>query len=100
MRDYSLLKNLFYPSRKLLNKVVIGSYTKNMFDEPKTPYQRVFEHSAVSDTAKEKLRIIYNSLNPLVFKKKIFSQLRQLLIHASVTTQFEASDRPFGNIII
>jgi hypothetical protein len=76
MRDYSLLKNLFYPSRKLFSKVVIGSYTKKMFDDPKTPYQRVLEHSAVSDGAKEKLRIIYNSLNPVVFKKQIFSQLR------------------------
>lgn len=100
MRNYSLLKNLFYPSRKLLSKVVIGSYTKKMFDDPKTPYQRVLEHSAVSDGAKEKLRIIYNSLNPVVFKKQIFSQLRQLLKHASVTPQFEASDRPFGNILI
>jgi hypothetical protein len=27
MRDYSLLKNLFYPSRKLMSKVAIGSYS-------------------------------------------------------------------------
>lgn len=92
MSDYSLLKNLFYPSRKLQSKITIGSYTKKLFSEPKTPYQRVLEHPSISNEAKDKLRIIYNSLNPVVFKKQIFSQLRQLLKNASVTSLFEASD--------
>jgi len=100
MRDYSLLKNLFYPSRKLLNKVVIGSYTKRLFDDPKTPYQRVLEHPSIDMATKDNLRIIYNSINPVVFKKQIFSQLRQLLKHASVTPHFEAADQPFGNTLI
>lgn len=100
MRDYSLLKNLFYPSRKLVSKVVIGSYTKKLFDDPKTPYQRVLEHPMVDERQKERLRNIYISINPVLFKKQIFSQLRLLLKNASVTSQFEASDTPFGNNLI
>jgi hypothetical protein len=100
MRDYSLLKNLFYPSRKLVSKVVIGSYTKKLFDEPKTPYQRVLEHPLVDECQKERLRNLYSSTNPVLFKKQIFSQLRLLLRNASVTSQFEASDTPFGNTLI
>lgn len=100
MRDYSLLKNLFYPSRKLLSKVVIGSYTKKLFDDPKTPYQRVLEHPIVDEHQKERLRNIYISINPVLFKKQIFSQLRSLLKNASVTSQFEASDPAFGNNLI
>jgi len=100
MRDYSLLKNLFYPSRKLLSKVAIGSYTKKLFDDPKTPYQRVLEHPLVDKHQKERLRNIYISINPVLFKKQIFSQLRSLLKNASVTSQFEASDPPFGNNLI
>lgn len=100
MRDYSLLKNLFYPSRKLVSKVVIGSYTKKLFDEPRTPYQRVLEHPLVDECQKERLRNTYISINPVLFKKQIFSQLRLLLRNASVTPQFEASDTPFGNNLI
>jgi hypothetical protein len=100
MRDYSLLKNLFYPGRKLLSKVVIGSYTKKLFDDPKTPYQRVLDHPFVDEHQKERLRNIYISINPVLFKKQIFSQLRLLLKNASVTSQLEASETPFGNNLI
>jgi hypothetical protein len=100
MRDYSLLKNLFYPSRKLLSKVVIGSHTKKLFDDPKTPYQRVLQHPLVDEHQKERLRNLYISINPVLFKKQIFSQLRSLLKNASVTSQFEASEPTFGNNLI
>ena len=52
MLDYSLLKNFFYPTRKLVSNVVIGSYTKKLFDEPKTPHQRVLEHPLVDECQK------------------------------------------------
>ncbi len=100
MRDYSLLKNLFYPSCKLVSKVVIGCYTKKLFDDPKTRYQRVLEHPMVDERQNERLRNIFISINPVLFKKQIFSQLRLLLKNASVTSQFEASDTPFGNNLI
>lgn len=100
MRDYSLLKNLFYPSRKLVSKVVIGSYTKKLFDEPKTPYQRVLEPPLLDECQKERLRNAYSSINPLLFKTQIFSQLRLLLRNVSVASQFEASNTPLGNNLI
>ena len=100
MRDYSLLKNLFYPSRKLTSKVVIGSYAKKLFDDPKTPYQRVLEYPLVDEHQKERLRNIYISLNPVILKKQIFSQLRSLLKNASAPSQFEASIASFGNNLI
>lgn len=49
---------------------------------------------------KERLRNIYISINPVFFKKRIFSQLRLLLKNTSVTSQFGASDTPFGNNLI
>ena len=100
MRDYSLLKNLFYPSRKLVSKVVIGAYARKLFDAPKTPYQRVLEHPLVADHHKARLRNTYISINPVLFKKQIFSKLRLLLRSASVTSQFEASNSSFGNNLI
>lgn len=100
MRNYSLLKNLFYPGRKLLSKVVIGSYAKKLFDSPKTPYQRILEHDAIDDNTKKKLTELKESINPVIFKKQIFSQLRQVFKYASVTPNFEASSQPFGNMVI
>jgi hypothetical protein len=69
-------------------------------DEPKTRYQRILERPLVDDSEKERLRNTYNSINPVVLKKQIVSQLRLLLKNASVTSECEASYNSFGNNLI
>lgn len=98
LKAFSMLRNHFYPTRKLKSKTVIGGKTIKLFDEPKTPYERVLAHPSISESIKESLRQLHSTLNPVRLRKQIRATSRQLLRHASVTSIL--IDRPdlSGNI--
>ncbi len=52
---YRLYVNHFLPVTKLVTKVREGNKVKRVFDDPKTPYQRVLDSLQVSDKDKHKL---------------------------------------------
>ncbi len=70
--------NFFIPSVKLLKKIHMGHKVKKIYDQPKTPYQRVIESPHVPDTIKQELKAQYKSLNPTQLHKKIVKLQRKL----------------------
>lgn len=94
----SILRNFFFPTRKLISKAIIRGRVYKVYDQPATPYERVIRSPHVPDSIKEQLREMEGSLKPIKLRKQLRSQLRQVLKFASVTLNSEASDLgSFGN---
>jgi hypothetical protein len=68
---YRLYVNHFLPVQKLLSKVREGSKIKKVYDDPKTPYQRVLDSAQVSSSDKRKLRAIHANLDVVALKRQL-----------------------------
>jgi hypothetical protein len=95
---WSILKNHFYPTRKLKKKIHLGGKTKKIYDEPLTPYERVLMHPSISENQKQRLREIHKNLNPVLLRKHIRSSCRLLLKKSSVSLNQITNLQDFGNI--
>jgi len=76
--ELRLYKNFFQPVIKLISKERIDGHIRRKYDESQTPYQRVLKSADVSKKVKQKLRTIYQSLNPAWLKREIDRKLRLL----------------------
>jgi len=79
---YDLLEvylNHFVPSKKLIEKVRIGSKYRRRYGKAKTAYKRVLEHKDINQEVKDKLTLQHNQLNPLLLKKKLDTLIEELL---------------------
>ena len=69
----------FVAVRRTLSKEKLQSKYRRTYEKtPQTPYQRILEHNAVSEEAKEKLRAEHTKLNPLLLKREIEKRLQIL----------------------
>lgn len=68
---YRLYVNHFLPVTKLVAKVRERSKVKKVYDDPKTPYQRVLDSPTVSEQAKRKLRALHAKLDVVELKRQI-----------------------------
>jgi hypothetical protein len=78
---YDLLEiylNHFVPSKKLIEKVRIGSKYKRKYDKAKTAYKRIMEHKEINQKVKDKLIMEHSQLNPLLLKRKIDTLIEEL----------------------
>jgi len=75
---YRLYVNHFLPVQKLVAKVREGNRVKKVYDDPKTPYQRILDAPEVSDEAKRKLRAIHAKLDVVDLKQQIDEMLNAL----------------------
>ena len=73
--ELRLYKNFFQPVIKLISKERIGGKIHRKYDTPKTPYQRVMESKEVSKETKQKLKELYQSLNPAKLRREIKRKL-------------------------
>lgn len=73
-----LYVNFFQPSMQLQRKDRVGARYKRIYDDAKTPYQRVLEHPDVADEVKVKLTELYHTLNPLLLKRQIDTLVRKI----------------------
>ena len=64
--------------QKLMAKVREGSRVKKIYDDPKTPYQRVLDSDQVSSEAKRKLRAIHAQLKVVELRRQLDALLEQL----------------------
>lgn len=78
LNDLRLFKNFFQPIIKLVSKIRIKGKIKKKYDIPKTPYKRLMESDKLRQTQKDKLKKIYDSLNPALLKKNIDKKLDEL----------------------
>ena len=74
----SFYVNFFQPSVKLKEKVRSGGRVKRVYDDPKTPFERVMECPGISKEIKEKLLEIYDRLNPADLIRRILKLQRRL----------------------
>jgi hypothetical protein len=69
-----LYVNFFQPSMKLLSKERIEGHLTKRYDKAKTPYQRVLDADAIEGEQKNRLRAMYQTLDPL----KLLNELVRL----------------------
>jgi hypothetical protein len=97
-RSLRLYTNFFQPVMKLKTKTRIGAKVIKTYDSPCTPFQRVLEHSAISEQHKQLLRDQYQLLNPAELKRiitrfqnKLFAFTEKKLLHNKHRKSFEQS---------
>ncbi len=72
------LRNYFTPAMKLVEKTRVGSKVKKVYDEAKTPCDRLLECDKVSAKMKAKLRKIRASLDPYELAKMVETKLESI----------------------
>lgn len=77
--EQRLLMNFFTPQRKLLEKVKIGSKYKRTYGPMKTPYQRIIEADSVSEHTKDQLKVLFETLNPILLRRSLNEKLNKLM---------------------
>jgi len=77
-KDLRLYINFFQPMMKLKEKIRVDGKVKKVYDVAQTPYQRLLASSDVSEEAKQKLRALYPTLNPVKLLASIETQLDKL----------------------
>ena len=66
-----LYTNYFQPSMKLIKKTRNGSKVRKKYDGARTPYCRVLESKVIPEQAKEELKRVYETLNPVKLGRQI-----------------------------
>lgn len=79
--DWCLFNNFFMPSFKLAKKFHLGDNgkTRRVYAPLLTPYQRLLDHPEISDSAKLFLRSVHSNINPVMLKRKIDTQVSNIL---------------------
>ena len=85
-KHWSLLRNYFHPTFKLLEKKRINSKYYKKYDTLKTPFRRLMESNHVSKEEKETLRIQNQLLDPFLLKRQIEKQLKAIFRMVTVTS--------------
>lgn len=83
--EHRLLTNYFYTTLKLKEKVRVNGKTKKVYEEAKTPYQRLMESDKISKEIKDKLTQEYTRLNPAQLQRNLWKKLNKIKEHRSVT---------------
>ena len=86
---YAVLRlyvNYFQPSLKLLSKKHDGSKTTKKYDRAKTPCQRVMRSSFISDEVKNRMKVKYESLDPVELLKQLSTLQENFWRYASSNT--------------
>lgn len=78
--EYRLFTNFFRPQMKIISKEKINnSVCRKKYDEAKSPYQRLMACDQLSKKEKEKLTVLYLSLNPLQLRRAINEKVAKLM---------------------
>lgn len=73
--------NFFQPTMRLVAKERVGAKVIRRYDQARTPYQRVLEAPEVSPSAKQALRALYQTLNPVQVRRELERHLANLWRH-------------------
>lgn len=77
--EWSLFKNLYCPTMKLISKHRVGSKYVKKFDKPKTPCQRLLDLKGFPKAKKTKLRKMLKESDPFLLKQSIDKKLDAIL---------------------
>ncbi len=79
---YALLRlqtNFFVPRQKLVSKRCAGGKVVKRHDAARTPYQRILAEPTVDDRTKNRLGLLYRTLNPARIRRELLA-LREPLV--------------------
>ncbi len=88
-----LYKNFFLPTIKLAGKTRVDGRIHRTYGAPRTPYQRLIESRQIDRKAKQRLRALYETLNPADLHRKL-EELREQLEEASAAKTEIVRPRP------
>jgi len=77
-----LYKNFCQPVMKLKRKTRVGGKIHRLYDEPRTPYERLLESGQLEKGSRQELERIYESLNPAELHRRIESLRTRLFERA------------------
>jgi hypothetical protein len=63
--------NFFQPIRKLIGKERVGAKAKKQYDTAKTPYERLIGSGVLAEAEQQRLKQLYQSLNPVALRAQI-----------------------------
>lgn len=86
-----LFTNYFQPSVRLASKQRRGSKVTKRYDVARTPYERMLAAPTAAETAKERLRMEYLTLNPVALRRQIEAAQEELWRLAGVRNTREAT---------
>jgi hypothetical protein len=78
-QEWNWYVNFFCPSVKLVSKRRVGSKMVKLYDEPKTPFQRLLESKALSVKDVLRLKLRMKGLNPFELNERITRKVNQIL---------------------
>ena len=76
--ELRLYKNFFQPVMRLETKERLKGHIHRKYQKAKTPYQYLIDSPNVDETAKNKLKAVYKTLNPAELKRSIEKKLKVL----------------------
>ena len=85
-------RNFLQPAIKLKEKVRVVGKVRRVYEEPRTPYQRLLELGELKPKQKRELEARYQALNPVTLRKRI-EQLRTQLFDL-LKSESEQAERP------
>jgi hypothetical protein len=79
---------------KLKKKIRIGGEIRKIYDEPKSPYERLMAHPAMTELQKESLKAPFELLDPFKLANGLENKLQTLfkLIRESTITNLKKED--------
>jgi len=86
-----LYANFFQPVMKLRHKSRQGAKVRKVYDEARTPYQRLLQSGVLHPSKQESLEALYRSLNPARLLQQINQELERLWAFADHPQRKEAS---------
>jgi len=93
--EWRLFMNFFRPSSKLQDKIRVNGKIKKVYDNPKTPYQRLMQSDEISVEKKKKLKSQFETLNPYKLQRDMVSKIRVFI--NKTTCIFDDVEKLKGN---
>jgi hypothetical protein len=97
-RSMRLFVNFFQPSFKLMEKTRDGARVTKRYHPPLTPFQRVLEHPAISQAAKDDFATQFAQLDPVVLLHDIRQAQARLTALADATPLSENDAGPRADV--
>ena len=95
-----LYQNFFQPVIKLASKTRVRGKIHRVYDQPRTPYERLLESGQISRKATRELRATYESLNPAELHRQLQKLRRELFALADATWPVILRRRPRGPDVV
>lgn len=83
--EHRLLTNYFYTTLTLKKKVKVDSKVKKVYEEAKTPYQRIMESDTIRKEVKDTLTQEYKRLNPAELQRNLKRKMEKIKKYRLVT---------------